>query len=239
MEAVGIQPTISEDGWLIELRVADENACVLLPDSLTFEEAATLPCAALTAWSALTAFRRVLPGEIVLTQGSGGVSVFALQFAKLMGARVIATTSSAEKAARLTALGADVVINYRDDPDWHIAVRKASNGRGADHVVEVGGVGTLERSIKAAALGGQINLIGVLSKSTSFDPASIGGNVVTVVRSTVGSRQQFEAMNQAIDAHGLRPVIDRVFQFADAKRAFEYVANGSHFGKVVIQHSAE
>ncbi|MFT3779708.1 MAG: NAD(P)-dependent alcohol dehydrogenase [Ottowia sp.] len=238
-EAISVQPTLSEDGWLTELRVADEDACVPLPDSLTFEEAATLPCAALTAWSALTAFRRVLPGEIVLTQGSGGVSVFALQFAKLMGARVIATTSSTEKAAKLTALGADVTINHREDPDWHIAVRKASHGRGADHVIEVGGIGTLERSIRAAALGAQINLIGVLSKSTTFDPASLGSNIVTVIRSTVGSRRQFEMMNEAIDARNLRPVIDRLFSFSEARQAFEYFDTGAHFGKVVIRHTDE
>ncbi|MWB77949.1 zinc-binding dehydrogenase [Pseudooceanicola sp. 216_PA32_1] len=237
-EAVSVQPNLTEDGWLTELRLADESACVRIPDQLSFEEAATLPCAAVTAWSALTAFRPVLPGETVLTQGSGGVSIFALQFAKTMGARVIATTSSAEKAARLSAMGADVTVNYREDPDWHLAVRAATHGHGVDHIIEVGGVGTLERSIKSAALGAQINLIGVLSEAEGFDPGVISSAIVTINRATVGSRQQFEAMNRAIAAQDLHPVIDRVFDFAQAPEAFSYFEGRGHFGKVVIRHPA-
>jgi NADPH:quinone reductase-like Zn-dependent oxidoreductase len=226
----------SLDGMLTEFALLPEDAAVPIPDHLSFEEAATLPCAAVTAWNALCGSVPLLPGQTVLTLGSGGVSLFALQLAKLFGARVIATTSGAEKAERLKALGAHDVINYRTTPDWHQAVRDLTGGRGVDLVVEVGGAGTLERSLKAVALEGQISLVGWLaSEDTSMiDVAAISATVVRMHRIAVGSRAQFIAMNRAISLHRLKPVIDRVFPFSGAVDAFRYYEAGRNFGKVVI-----
>src|SRR5215831_2744284 len=170
----------SLDGMLTEFVVLNEEAVVPIPDHLSFEEAATLPCAAVTAWNALTGARRLQAGDTVLTLGSGGVSLFALQFAKTFGARVIATTSSEEKAGKLMTAGADEVINYRTTPNWHVAVRELTGGRGVDQVVEIGG-GTLEQSLKAAALDGQVNFIGRLSKASS----TIDTNVLYAAVATV------------------------------------------------------
>jgi NADPH:quinone reductase-like Zn-dependent oxidoreductase len=226
----------SLDGMLTEFALLPEDAAVPIPDHLSFEEAATLPCAALTAWNALCGSVPLLPGQTVLTLGSGGVSLFALQFAKLFGARVIATTSSAGKAERLKALGADEVINYRTAPDWHLAVRDLTGGRGADLVVEVGGAGTLEKSLMAAALEGHISLVGALAKTdvSKIDFGLITATVVRMHRIAVGSRAQFMAMNRAIALHGLKPVIDRVFPFSETIEAFRYYESGSYFGKIVI-----
>jgi NADPH:quinone reductase-like Zn-dependent oxidoreductase len=227
---------------LTEFAVVSEEAIVHIPAHLSFEEAATLPCAAVTAWNALTGARPPLPGETVLTLGSGGVSLFALQFAKLAGARVIATTSSYEKAARLKALGADEVINYQVTPDWEVAVRELTRGLGVDHIVEVGGAGTLGKSLKSAAADGQIAVVGGLANQVStVDMRAISSSVVTMRRIAVGSRAQFVAMNRAVAASRLRPVIDRVFPFADALAAFRYYEAGRYFGKVVISqgHGAE
>ena len=208
------------------------------PDHLSFEEAATLPCAAVTTWNALCGSVPLLPGQTVLTLGSGGVSLFALQLAKLFGARVIATTSSADKAERLKALGADEVINYRTTPDWHVAVRGLTGGRGADVVVEVGGAGTLEQSLKATAAEGQISVVGSLAKETStIDVGAISATVVKMHRIAVGSRAQFNSMNRAVAMHRLRPVIDRVFPFREAVEAFRYYEAGSYFGKIVISNA--
>jgi NADPH:quinone reductase-like Zn-dependent oxidoreductase len=227
----------SLDGMLTEFAVVTEEAIVHIPEHLSFEEAATLPCAAVTAWNALTGARPPLPGETVLTLGSGGVSLFAIQFAKLAGARVIATTSSDEKAERLKALGADEVLNYLETPDWEVAVRELTGGRGADHIIEVGGAGTLEKSLKSAAAEGQIAIVGGLANQVStIDIRAISSSVVTMRRIAVGSRTQFIAMNRAIAANRLRPVIDRVFPFADAIAAFRYYEAGRYFGKVVISH---
>jgi NADPH:quinone reductase-like Zn-dependent oxidoreductase len=225
----------SLDGMLTEYALLAEDAAVHIPDHLSFEEAATLPCAAVTAWNALCGSVPLLPGQTVLTLGSGGVSLFALQLAKLFGARVIATTSSADKAERLKALGADEVINYTTAPDWHVAVRALTGGRGADVVVEVGGAGTLERSLKATAAEGQISVVGSLSKGTStIDVGVISATVVKMHRIAVGSRAQFNSMNRAVAMHRLRPVIDRVFPFREAVEAFRYYEAGSYFGKIVI-----
>jgi NADPH:quinone reductase-like Zn-dependent oxidoreductase len=198
----------------------------------------TLPCAAVTAWVALTGHRRVTAGDTVLTQGSGGVSIFALQFARLLGAQVIATTSSAAKAERLEALGAAAVINYFETPDWHEKVVDLTDGRGADCVVEIGGPGTLTNSIKALAVGGHISLIGSsLSRSgIMLDPMLLGGRGMTLGSISVGSRADFEAMNRAIALHQLRPVVDRVFPFEEAPDAYRYFESRVHFGKVVISH---
>jgi len=205
---------------------------------LSFEEAATLPCAAVTAWVALTGHRRVTAGDTVLTLGSGGVSVFALQFARLLGARVIATTSTTEKAERLKALGASEVINYTQTPDWDEKARALTDGRGVDCVVEIGGPGTIAMSLKALAVGGHISLIGAsLSRSgTGLDPLLLTGRGITVGAISVGSRADFEAMNRAIALHRLRPVIDRIFPFAEAKAAYRHFEGRGHFGKVVITH---
>jgi NADPH:quinone reductase-like Zn-dependent oxidoreductase len=229
----------SLDGMLTELAVLPEEAALPIPAHLSFEEAATLPCAAVTAWNALVGGAPLSPGQTVLTLGSGGVSLFALQLAKLFGARVIATTSSADKARRLTELGADAVIDYRANPDWHLAVRELTGGAGVDRVVEVGGPGTLARSLRSVATEGQISLVGWLSTDTSpFDASALAAFVGTIRRIAVGSRAQFVAMNRAIELHKLRPVIDRVFPFGETVDAFRYYEAGRTFGKVVIQVGA-
>ena len=221
------------DGVLAEHVLVDQEDLVHVPPHLTFEEAATLPCAAVTAWNALFGVRRLQPGETVLVLGTGGVSVFALQFAHLAGARVIATSSSAEKLARVRALGASDGINYRDTPEWQDAVRELTDGRGADYVVEVGGAGTLQRSVNAARIGGQVALIGVLTGG-QIDPAPIMRRNVTLRGIFVGSREMFEAMNRAIAQHQMRPVIDRVFPFDKARDAYRHLQGAGHVGKVVI-----
>jgi alcohol dehydrogenase len=226
------------DGMLAQYAVLNEEALVHVPSHLSFEEAATLPCAAVTAWVALTGHRRVTAGDTVLTQGSGGVSVFALQLAQILGARVIATTSTSEKAGRLKALGACEVINYTETPDWDVKARELTDGRGVDCVVEIGGPGTIAMSLKALAVGGHVSLIGAsLSQSgAGLDPLLLTGRGITLGSISVGSRADFEAMNRAIAMHRLRPVIDRTFPFAEAKEAYRHFEGRGHFGKVVITH---
>ena len=226
------------DGVLAGYAIFNEEAVVPLPSHLSFEEAATLPCAAVTAWVALTGHRRVTAGDTVLTQGSGGVSVFALQFAKVLGARVIATTSTAAKAERLKALGASEVINYTETADWDEKARELTEGRGVDCVVEIGGPGTIAMSLGALAVGGHVSLIGAsLSPSgAGLDPLLLTGRGITVGSISVGSRADFEAMNRAMALHRLRPVIDRTFPFAEAKTAYRHFEGRGHFGKVVITH---
>jgi NADPH:quinone reductase-like Zn-dependent oxidoreductase len=224
------------DGMLAELVVLEEDGAVKLPRGLGFEQGATLPCAGVTAWNALVEIGAIKAGDIVLVQGSGGVSIFALQLARLAGARVIATSSSAAKAARLKTMGAEVVIDYRATPDWDKEVLKVTGGRGADIIVEVGGAGTLPRSFLAARLGGRIAVIGLLSGMATLDPMPILRRNLRVQGLYVGNRQMFEAMNRAIDAGRLEPVIDRVFPFAEAKDAYRHLKSQAHFGKVVITH---
>jgi NADPH:quinone reductase-like Zn-dependent oxidoreductase len=226
------------DGMLAEYAVLSEEALVHVPSHLSFEEAATLPCAAVTAWVALTRDRRVTAGDVVLIQGSGGVSVFALQLARVLGARVIATTSTAEKAERLKGLGADDVVNYTETSDWDAKVRELTDGRGVDCVVEIGGPGTIAMSLQTLAVGGHISLIGAsLSLSgTGLDPLLLTGRGITLGSISVGSRADFEAMNRAIALHRLRPVIDRTFPFSEAKEAYRHFEGRGHFGKVVITH---
>ena len=221
------------DGVLAEYVVVDQEDLVPVPDHLSFEEAATLPCAAVTAWNALFGGRALLPGETVLVLGSGGVSVFALQLALAAGARVIATSSSDAKLARLRALGAAEGINHRETPEWQEAVRTLTGGRGADHVVEVGGAGTLPRSIAAARIGGQVALIGVLTGG-QIDPAPMMRRNITLRGIFVGSREMFAAMNRAIAQHRIRPQIDKVFAFAQAREAYCHLQAAGHVGKVVI-----
>jgi NADPH:quinone reductase-like Zn-dependent oxidoreductase len=225
----------SLDGMLAEMVVLDEQAVVPIPAHLSFEEAATFPCAGVTAWNALTGGWPLMAGDTVLTIGSGGVSLFALQFAKLFGARVIATTSSDEKALRLRALGADGVINYREKPEWHLAVRELTGGRGVDLVIETGG-GTLEQSIKSVTLDGQVAFIGRLDEGTSSLDTNVLYNAVATVRVIfAGSRGHFVAMNRAVSENKLRPVIDRIFDFNDVPAAFRYYQKKRPFGKVVIR----
>ena len=223
------------DGVLAEQMIVSERALVPIPDHLSFQEAATLPCAAVTAWQALVTLGRVRAGDTVLTLGTGGVSIFALQFAKLHGARVIITSSSDEKLARARQLGADGTINYRTTPDWERSVRELTAGRGVDNVIELGGPGTLEKSLASAKVSGRVSLIGVLSGvDGAVNPLPALFNRVTIQGIYVGSREMFEAMNRAVTASELRPVIDRTFEFDRALDAYRHLKSGDHFGKVVI-----
>ena len=222
------------DGWLTEYKVVRAEALSVAPPGLSFEEAATLPCAAVTAWSALAGVRA---GDTVLTQGSGGVSLFALQLAKLLGARVIATTSSAQNGERLKPLGADAVVDYVENPQWAEAVRALTAGRGVDRVVEVGGPGTLAQSLKAVTYGGEIALVGALARSDAgLDFMSLFMSQATLRCISVGSRVDVEAMQRAVEAHAMHPVIDSVFPFTEAKSAWAHYADRNVFGKVVIRY---
>jgi NADPH:quinone reductase-like Zn-dependent oxidoreductase len=226
------------DGVLAEYSVLDSDGVVHVPDHLNDEEAATLPCAAVTAWHALISKGGVKPGDTVLVQGTGGVSLFALQFARLAGARVIATSSSDAKLAQARDLGAPDGINYQKTPDWEEPVRQLTAGVGVDHVVEVGGAGTLPKSMKAVRPGGRISLIGVLTGGGGqVNPMPILMKNIRVQGIFVGSRAMFEAMNRAIALHQLRPVVDRVFPFAEAPEALRYMETGAHFGKIVLRLS--
>lgn len=225
----------SIDGLLAEYAVLHEEGLVQVPEHLSFEEAATLPCAAVTAWHGLITEGRVKPGATVLLQGTGGVSLFALQFARLAGARILITSSSNEKLARARQLGAAEGINYKETPEWGDKARQLTGGHGVDHVVEVGGAGTLGQSLRAVRRGGQISLIGVLSGPGQANPLPILMKNVRVQGIFVGSRAMFEAMNRAIAVHQLRPVIDRVFSFAEAVQAFRHLDSAAHFGKICIR----
>lgn len=224
----------SIDGVLAEYAVFDEDGLVHLPAHLSFEEGATLPCAGVTAWNALYGARPLRVGESVLVLGTGGVSIFALQFARAAGARVIATSSSDGKLAQAKALGASDGVNYRQHLEWHTEVLKLTGGRGVDYVVEVGGAGTLARSMEAVRLGGQIPLIGVLTGG-EINPTTALRRNLTIRGIYVGNRQMFEAMNRAIALHGINPVIDRVFGFEEAKAAYHHLQSRTHVGKVVIR----
>lgn len=224
------------DGVLREFGVFDEKSLVRIPDHLSFEEAATLPCAALTAWNGLVEQGQIKAGETVLVMGTGGVSIFALQLALISGAEVIATSSSDQKLERVKELGAAHVINYRTNPDWEKEVVKITRGRGVDHVVEVGGSGTLEKSAVSVKLGGHISLIGVLAapQPESRHPIHILMKAVRLQGVFVGSVEMFERMNAAVAVHTLKPVIDRVFPAHDIVDALRYQQSGAHFGKIVI-----
>jgi NADPH:quinone reductase-like Zn-dependent oxidoreductase len=223
------------DGTLAEFVLLDEDGAVLLPEHLSDEEAATLPCAGLTAWSALAEYGNVGPGDIVLIQGTGGVAIFALQFAHLLGAKAIVTSSSYDKLERARQLGAWQEINYIDDSDWGKTARELTGGVGVDHVVDIGGGKTLEQSLRAVRIGGEISLVGVLSGAAAdLNLLPVFMKNVRIQGIVVGSRDGFEAMNRAIAMHQMRPVVDRVFPFAEAKEAFEFVMSGAHFVKVCI-----
>jgi NADPH:quinone reductase-like Zn-dependent oxidoreductase len=220
---------------LCEYRLWPAQAVVRTPDHLTDAEAASLPCAGLTAWSAVVKLGNARPGQTILTQGTGGVSIFALQFAKMMGARVIATSSSDAKIERLKQLGADITINYKSKPDWGKLARQTT-GHGVDLVVEVGGVGTLNESIRATRIGGTIAFIGVLAGAPQAE-SRLPLMVMQQQRlqgTTVGSVEDLQAMVDAIAVNRMKPVIDKTFAFTGAKEAFAHMAGGAHFGKVAI-----
>jgi len=225
------------DGVLAEQVAFYEDGVVPIPDGYSYEEAACLPCAAVTAWHALFKMGKpVTTGSTVLVLGTGGVSIFALQFARAAGCRIIATSSSDEKLARVREFGAALTINYKTEPEWDKAVLRLTSGQGADCVVEVGGVGTMQRSINALARGGKIMLIGLLTgRDGAVNPYPLmfkGGAIHGVY---VGDRAMFVEMNRALEVNRIKPVIDRVFPFEHAVDAFKYQASGQMVGKVVIQ----
>jgi NADPH:quinone reductase-like Zn-dependent oxidoreductase len=224
----------SIDGMLREYAVLEEDGAVELPTHLSFEEGATLPCAAVTAWHALVEHAHIVAGQTVLVQGTGGVSIFALQLARIMGAQVIVTSSNDHKLDRAKQLGAAHGVNYRANPEWGKAVIELSDG-GVDHVVEVGGPGTLARSLRAIRIGGKITLIGVLSGAADINPMLIFSRRANVQGISVGSTQMFQAMNQAIAVNKLKPIIDKVFSFDDTPAAYRYLQSAQHFGKIVIR----
>jgi NADPH:quinone reductase-like Zn-dependent oxidoreductase len=225
------------DGTMAELMCLPAEGVVKVPAHLTDEQAATLPCAALTAWSALVTYDELGPGSRVLVQGTGGVALFALAFAKLAGCHVTVISSSDEKLARARAMGADAGINYTATPEWSKAAREITAGRGFDHIVELGGEKTLPQSLRAIRPGGTLSMIGVLSGSALAAPL---GHVVTrqvrLQGITVGSRDGFEAMMRAVEQHRLVPVVDRVFAFEQLKEAMAALKQGAHFGKLCIRH---
>jgi NADPH:quinone reductase-like Zn-dependent oxidoreductase len=221
------------DGVLAELVVLPETGLVRVPSHLSFEEAATLPCAGVTAWNALTTGFDAA-GKTVLLQGTGGVSTFALQFAVALGAKPLVTSGSDDKLQRALSMGAAAGVNYRANPDWDKWALQQTGGAGVDLVVEVGGAGTLDRSVKATRHGGHVALIGVLSAGPGLNPIGVLMKAVTVRGIYVGSVAMFEALTRFVEKHAIRPVIDRVVPFADAPAAFRHLESAGHVGKVVI-----
>lgn len=223
------------DGVLREYGTFNEESVVRIPDHLSYEEASTLPCAAVTAWNALVVSGKLKAGESVLTLGTGGVSVFAAQFAKMFGARVVSTSGSDEKLERLRELGIYETVNYRKREDWDAAVLEIVGKPGVDHVVEVGGSGTLGKSINAVRIGGHVAMIGALTGAAGFNPTTVFMKAIRLQGIFTGSRQTFEDMNRAISVNKLKPVIDRVFEFDEVPEAFRHMETASHFGKIVIK----
>jgi NADPH:quinone reductase-like Zn-dependent oxidoreductase len=224
------------DGMLAEYVVLEEEGVVKIPGHLSAEEGATLPCAAVTAWHAMIIHARLIAGQTVLLQGTGGVSIFGLLFAHAMGISAVITSSSDDKLKRAKALGAACTVNYKTTPDWDKAAVEFTGGRGVDHVVEVGGASTLTRSFGALRTGGKISMIGGLSGgATELNPGLIFSRRANVQGISVGSTEMFEAMNAAIAVNKIKPVVDRVFGFDEAPAAYEHMASGAHFGKIVIR----
>lgn len=226
----------TQPGMLSDYVTGHESSFTQLPDHLSLEEGATLPCAGVTAWAALNVGSEIMAGEVVLLQGTGGVSIIALQLAKAKGAQVIITSSQNEKLERAKKLGADRLINYKERPDWEKEVFFMTDGRGVDRVIEVGGGGTLEKSIMATRMGGRISLIGVL---TGFDnkinPVPLFQKNQTLHGIYVGSGEMQKKLGQDMEQFKIQPLIDRVFHVEDSLKAYEYLENGKHFGKVVIK----
>lgn len=222
-------------GMLAEYVLLEDTGVIHLPEHLSYEEGATLPCAGLTAWHAVVEKGQINAGDTLLVQGTGGVSIFAAQFAQMHGARVIATSSSDEKLSRLAGMGITDGINYKNNPDWDKAAKELNCGAGIDHIVEVGGAGTLERSLKAVRVGGMISVIGALSSGAGINPVLVLMKSVRLQGIFVGNREMFEAMNRAITLHKMKPVVDRIFPFEEAKQALQLMESGGHFGKIVIK----
>ncbi|MBX3483770.1 NAD(P)-dependent alcohol dehydrogenase [Phenylobacterium sp.] len=219
-----------------ELQTFSEHGLSKVPEYLSDNEVATLPCAALTAWRGLFADARLEPGDTVVLQGTGGVSIFGLQFAHAAGLRTLITSSSDAKLERARELGADHVVNYRATPAWSKPVREATNGRGADFIMEVGGGGTIQESMRAVRIGGHIAVIGVVAGAGDpFNPAALIGNSAKLQGLSVGSRDMFESMCRMMDLKKIFPVVDKVFPFTEAKAAFGAMAAGEHFGKIVLE----
>ncbi len=227
-----------QDGVLQQFRVYHELSLVKMPDYMSYEQAATLPCAALTAYNALygLAGRPLNAGDWVLTQGTGGVSIWGVAIAKAAGARVVATTSSADKTEVLKKLGADVVLNYKTNPNWGKEAKRATGGRGVDYIIEVGGPGTMKQSLDAITIGGIICVIGFVGTPTGDEPtaSSILRNMCMLRSVLVGSRVLFEQMNRALEVWKVQPVIDTVFAFDKVREAYEYQWQQKHIGKVVL-----
>jgi NADPH:quinone reductase-like Zn-dependent oxidoreductase len=222
------------DGVLAEYTLFDETSLVHVPEHLTDEEAATLPCAAVTAWNAIVLGGQITPGDTVVVLGTGGVSIFALQFAKFLGARVIITSSSDQKLARAKQLGAAETINYKTTPDWPKAVVELTGGTGADYVVDT--VGDLKEALAAVRLGGNVAFVGLLTgMNTEVDLVTFMGKSARIEAVDVGSREMFEAMNRAIQFHEMRPVVDRMFEFSEVGDALKYLGEARHFGKVCVR----
>jgi NADPH:quinone reductase-like Zn-dependent oxidoreductase len=230
------------DGVLAEYVRLPEQRVIRVPEYLSDEEAACLPCAAVTAWHALVSVGRIAPGQSVLVQGTGGVSMFAVQFALLAGARVFVTSSSNEKLARVRALGGAEnirTLNRGETPDWHTAIKELTAGRGVDHVVDVAGPRSFAQSLSAVRLGGQVHVVGYLGgPDGAFNPLQILISRATLRAASVGSRASFEAMNRALEAARLRPLIDRVFDFEQLADALRYLQAGRHVGKVALRFSS-
>lgn len=219
-----------------ELAVFSQEGLSKVPAFLSDQQVATLPCAALTAWRALFEDASLRPGDTVVLQGTGGVSIFGLQFAHAAGLRTLITSSSDDKLARAKTLGADHLTNYRKEPEWSQAVRAATRGVGADLIIEVGGGGTIEQSMKAIRIGGHVAIVGVVGGlGGPFNTAALIGNSAKLQGLSVGSRDMFEAMCRLIELHRIQPVVDKVFAWTDAKAAFAAMQGGEHFGKIVLE----
>ncbi len=223
------------DGVLAQYRTFSEEGLVAVPQHLTLEEAAALPCAAVTAWHALFEYAPLFPGDVVLLQGTGGVSIFALQFALAAGLRTIITSSSDEKLEHAKAMGAHELINYKTTPEWETEARKLTGGEGVDKVIEVGGSDTMPRSLRAVRTHGAVSVIGVLSGvEPAISPTALLVNSLQVQGIYVGSRVMFERMNRAIALHKIKPVVDKVFPWTEIKAALRHMESQQHFGKICL-----
>jgi len=226
------------DGTLTKYAVLPETGILHMPSNLNYSEAATLTCAGLTAWNALYGLKQIKPGDSILVQGTGGVSIFALQFAKAAGAFIVATTSSSEKAKTLKQLGADHVLNYKTTPEWGQAARDLTPGKaGFDNIIEVGGPSTLRESFKCIKMEGIISMIGFVAGTDDVEPSALAplSNICTVRGIYVGPRDQMVDMNRAVEHMNIKPIVDREFAFEEAVDAYEYVYAQKHIGKVVIK----
>jgi NADPH:quinone reductase-like Zn-dependent oxidoreductase len=222
------------DGVLAEYVALHHEGVIHIPEHLTYAEAATLPCAALTAWNAVITTGNIKPGDTILTLGTGGVSIFALQFGLLAGAQVFITSGSDEKLSRAGQLGASRTINYRKQPEWGKMVRQLAGGRGVDLVVEVGGPGTFNQSVAALRRGGTLALIGVLAQRSEVEILPVQMRTIHAQGIFVGSREEFSTMNAAIVLHKMHPIIDRTFKFGEFQEALKLMQAGGHFGKIVM-----